>query len=133
MSGDVPAENPAPLAAVERMFPFVLKAKALLIGRDTLRANKGKLHFVLITTDIAETSRAEVLRDFSHYPVVQHYTGADFERFFAVKGAKAIGFAKSGLAKSIFAELKPYRINQPLHPAKPSGSPPTAPSEHKAS
>ena len=42
---------------VERMFPFVLKTRALLVGRDTLRANKGKLHFVLITTDIAEASR----------------------------------------------------------------------------
>ena len=51
---------------VERLFPFVQKTRSLLIGRDTLRANKGKLHFVLITTDIAEASREEVLRDFTH-------------------------------------------------------------------
>ena len=38
---------------VERLFPFVLRARILLIGRDTLRTNKGKLHFVLITEDIS--------------------------------------------------------------------------------
>jgi hypothetical protein len=101
---------------VERLFPFVLKTRALLVGRDTLRANKGKLHFVLITTDIAEASREEVLRDFTHYPVVQHFTAADFEKFFAVKGAKAVGFTKSGLAQSIYAELKAHRINKPVTP-----------------
>ena len=69
---------------VERMFPFVLKTRALLVGRDTLRANKGKLHFVLITTDIAEASREEVLKDFSHYPVVQYFSAAEFEKFFNV-------------------------------------------------
>ena len=118
---------------VERLFPFVLKTRALLVGRDTLRANKGKMHFLLITTDIAEASREEVLKDFTHYPVVQHFTAADFEKFFAVKGAKAVGFTKSGLAQSIYAELKAYRINQPLHPSKPSGSPPTPPSANTVS
>ncbi len=109
---------------VERMFPFVLKTRALLVGRDTLRANKGKLHFVLITTDIAEASREEVLKDFSHYPVVQYFSAAEFEKFFSVKGAKAVGFTKSGLAQSIYAELKAHRINKPLHPSKPPGETP---------
>ena len=130
MSEEAPSENPVSAKSVERLFPFVLKTRALLVGRDTLRANKGKLHFVLITTDIAEASREEVLKDFTHYPVVQHFTAADFEKFFNVKGAKAIGFTKSGLAQSIYAELKPYRINQPLHPAKPSALLPVAPSEN---
>ena len=117
---------------VERLFPFFLKNRALLVGRDTLRANRNKLHFVLITTDIADASREEVLKDFTHYPVVQYFTAADFERFFAVKGAKAVGFTKSGLAQSIYAELKAHRINQPLHPSKPSESLPTAPSGNRA-
>jgi len=120
MSDESPAE--LPVKNVERLFPFVVKTRGLLVGRDALRANKGRLHFVLITTDIAEASRDEVLRGFSHYPVVQHFTGADLEKFFAVKGAKAVGFTKSGLAQSIYAELKPYRINLPLNPSKPAGS-----------
>ena len=132
MSDEIPAENAVPAKPVERLFPFVLKTRALLIGRDSLRANKGKLHFVLITEDIAEASRDEVLRDFMHYPVVQHFTQADLEKFFNVKGAKAVGFTKSGLAQSIYAELKPYRINQPLNPSKPSGSPPAPPTGNKA-
>lgn len=102
-----------PTKSVERLFPFVLKARALIVGRDTLTRSKGRLHFVLITTDISENSREQVLKDFAHYPVVQHYTEADVEHFFHLKGTKVIGFGKSGLAQSIYAELKAHRINRP--------------------
>ena len=122
-----------PAKSVERLFPFVLKSRALIIGRDTVVRSKGRLHFVLITTDISENSREAVLRDFAHYPVVQHYTEADIERFFGLKGTKLVGFAKSGLAQSIYAELKPYRINQPVTKPKPSEPPPAPPSARKVS
>jgi hypothetical protein len=107
-----------PAQSVERMFPFVIKSRILIIGRDTLQHSKSKLHFVLITLDISEASRVEVLKEFMHYPVVQRYAAADLEKFFGIKGAKTIGFAKSGLAQSIYAELKEYRINKPLNPSK---------------
>ena len=103
--------------AVERMFPFVLRARSLIVGRDALHRSKSKLHFVLITTDISENSRKEILLDFSHYPVVQRYTSAELETHFKVKGTKVAGFRKSGLAQSIYSELKEYRINQPLNPS----------------
>ena len=119
--------DPTPTQSVERLFPFVLRAGILLIGREKLHHNKGKLHFVLITDDIAENHREEVLADFKHYPVVQHFVAADLEKYFGVKGAKAIGFAKSGLAQSIYAGLKEHRINRPVEPRKPSESPPTPP------
>ena len=119
--------DPTPTQSVERLFPFVLRAGILLIGREKLRHSKGKLHFVLITEDIAENHREEVLADFKHYPVVQHSVAADLEKYFGVKGAKAIGFAKSGLAQSIYAGLKEHRINRPVEPRKPSESPPTPP------
>ena len=45
---------------VERLFPFVLRSRILLIGRDTLRRSKSRLHFVLITRDISERGRAEM-------------------------------------------------------------------------
>ena len=100
--------------SVERLFPFVLKARALIVGRDTLVRSKSNLHFILITTDISENSRQQILRDYAHYPVVQHYTEADVEKFFALKSTKVLGFAKSGLAQSIYAELKEHRINKPV-------------------
>jgi ribosomal protein L7Ae-like RNA K-turn-binding protein len=118
MSDEAAAENSAPKKDVARLFPFVLKTRGLVAGRDALRANKGKLHFVLITEDIAEIHRDEVLKDFSHYPVVQHFLAADLAKFFNVKGAKAVGFLKSGLAQSIYAELKEFRLNRPSVPAK---------------
>ena len=113
---------------VERLFPFVLRARNLIVGRQTLGRSKHKLHFVLITRDISEASRSEILSDFAHYPVVQHYVAADLERFFDIQGAKVVGFAKSGLAQSIYAGLKAHRINQPVVRPKPPESPPTPPS-----
>jgi hypothetical protein len=117
----------APMPLVEQLFALAMQSKLLLIGREALRRSKSRLHFVLIATDIIAHHREEVLADFKHYPVVQHFTAADFERLFKIKGAKAVGLAKSELAKSIYAELKSFRINQPLHPSKPTGTPPTAP------
>jgi hypothetical protein len=99
---------------VERLFPFVMRSRNLLVGRDTLRRSKSRLHFVLITSDLSEQSRAEVLSDFAHYPVVQHYTSEELEQFFGLNGTKVIGFAKSGLAQSIYAELKQHRLNKPV-------------------
>ena len=117
--------DPSPAKSVERLFPFVLKSRALIVGRETLARSKGRLHFVLITTDISENSREQILKDFAHYPVVQHYTEADMERFFQLKGTRVVGFAKSGLAQSIYAELKQHRINKPAaNPA--SAKPPQA-------
>jgi hypothetical protein len=103
---------------IERLFPFVIRSRILIPGRDSLVRSKSRLHFVLITHDLSETSRAGILADFAHYPVVQHYTTADLEKFFGIKGAKVVGFQKSGLAQSLYAELKQHRINQPPAPAK---------------
>ena len=99
--------------SVERLFPFVVKSRAFIVGRDILARSKSNLHFILITTDISENSRDQILRDYTHYPVVQHYGPADLEKHFGIKGAKTIGFMKSGLAQSIYAELKEHRINKP--------------------
>lgn len=107
-------KEPARGKPVERLFPFVLRARILLVGRDTLRRSKSKLHFVLITDDLSEQSRKEVLSEFAHYPIVQRYTSADLEQFFRLRGTKVLAFAKSGLAQSIYAEMKEHRINKPV-------------------
>ena len=122
-----------PAKPVARLFPFVLKSRILIVGRDALHRSKGKLHFVLLTVDISERSRAEMLSDFSHYPIVQTFTSAELEQFFGIRGAKVIGFAKSSLAQSIYKELKNHRINSPSPPPKPAGPPPTPPIARKAS
>ena len=123
------SDSPHP---VERLFPFVQRTGILVVGRERLHGNKGKLHFVLITEDIAPEHREEVLKDFRHYPVVQFFQPADLERNFGIKGCRAIGFKKSGLAQSIYAELKPHRINQPVTP-KPREEPPVTKPDEQAS
>ena len=116
------AEDPP--QRIERLFPFVLRARALLIGRETLTRSKSQLQFVLMTRDISENSRAEVLADFTHYPVVQCFTAPDLEKFFNIRGAKVIGFKKSGLSKSLYAELKDWRVNKPAPVSAPPATQP---------
>ena len=111
-------KTPDAARPVERLFSFVLRSRILIVGRDKLARSKSRLHFVLITRDISENSRAEILSNFAHYPVVQHYTAEEIEKFFDIRGAKVIGFEKSGLAQSIYAELKEYRINRPINSSK---------------
>ena len=111
-------KTPDPSRPVERLFSFVLRSRILIVGRDKLARSKSRLHFVLITRDISENSRAEILSNFAHYPIVQHYTAEEIEKFFDIRGAKVIGFEKSGLAQSIYAELKGYRINRPINSPK---------------
>ena len=94
----------------------MLRTRTLLVGRDTLRRSKSRLHFLLITRDLSPKSREQILNDFAHYPIVERYTATELEGFFGVKGTKVVGFAKSGLAQSIYAELKEFRINQPPEP-----------------
>jgi len=118
-------ETPSP--AVERLFPNAVKFRLLLVGRETIRRSKSKLHFVLITRDISDNSREEMLKTFMHYPVVQHYTEADIERHFALKGTKVIGFKKSALAQAIYAELKLHRINKPFVKPTPKPEAPAIP------
>jgi hypothetical protein len=111
-------KTPDPARPVERLFSFVLRSRILIVGRDKLARSKSRLHFVLITRDISENSRAEILSNFAHYPVVQHYTAEEIEKFFDIRGAKVVGFEKSGLAQSIYAELKEHRINRPVSSSK---------------
>lgn len=85
-----------------------------MLGRERLANSKSNLHFILITTDISENSRDEMLDEFSHYPVVQYFTSEELAQLLQLKGnTKVVGFAKSSLAKSIYAELKEHRLNMP--------------------
>lgn len=129
MSGSPPESNVAPATppseasavgqparGVARLFPFVRRTRTLLVGLRGLVRSKRRLHFVLIPQDISPAGRETVLRDFAHYPVVQHFTTAELERWFDIRHVKVLGFAKSSLAQSIYAELKASRINKPVVP-----------------
>lgn len=98
---------------VERLFPFVVRARLLIAGREALARTKRQLQCILISEDISESSRTEILRDFADYPILQRYNSAQFEEFFAIRNAKVVGLKKSSLAKSIYAELKEFRLNKP--------------------
>jgi hypothetical protein len=109
------SESVSPGKPVERLFPFVLRSRCIIVGSDVLARSKSRLHFILVAEDVAESVRVQVLNDFAFYPIVQRYTVAELERFFAVKATSVLGFVKSGLAQSIYAELKAYRINSPVN------------------
>ncbi len=108
-----PGDLPQKISQPERLFPFVIRARKLLVGREVLARSKSKLQFILVTTDLSDSSRDEILGAFPDYPIIQKYTAQELESFFSIRNAKVIGFAKSSLAKSIYSELKESRINKP--------------------
>jgi hypothetical protein len=103
---------------IERLFPFIKRARTLIVGQQIVLRSKSQLHFVLLTHDISDRGKSEALRKFKHYPVVQRFRSADLQKHFDVRGAKLLGFRKSGLSKSLYAELKKYRINEPVEPKR---------------
>lgn len=113
----IPKPEPPP-KPVERLFPFALRAGILMVGRERLWNSRSKLHFLLITTDLSESSAREILKDYAAYPVVRRYTSEEVERHFKLKGTKVVAFSKSTLAKEIYAGLKEYRLNKPPREAK---------------
>ena len=102
--------------SVERLFPFLVRARKLIVGREALVRSRRRLHSILIATDISENSKQEILREFADYPILQKYTSREFEEFFGVRNAKVLGFEKSSLAQSIYGELKSTRINPSARP-----------------
>ncbi len=120
-------EKPEKKPDAERLFPFVLRARKMIVGRERLARSKSRLQFLLVTTDLSETSRAEILTAFSHYPIVQKYTSAELEKHLQVRGTKVVGFEKSSLAKSLYAALKEHRLNPPSKSPTPPAAAETAP------
>jgi hypothetical protein len=100
-------------AAPEKLFPFVLRAKKFIVGRDTLLRCRSRLQFILITTDISENSREEILKNFASYPIIQKYTPTELEHFLGLHNTRVVGFEKSSLASSLYSALKESRINKP--------------------
>ncbi|MCS1408894.1 MAG: hypothetical protein M2R45_02072 [Verrucomicrobia subdivision 3 bacterium] len=107
---------------VERLFPFVIRARILIVGQHVILRSKSQLQFVLITKDISERRRSETLRKLKHYPIVQCFRSTDIEKHFDLKGVKLLGFRKSSLSKSLYAELKEHRINEPPGPPPPKSN-----------
>ena len=91
---------------VERLFPFVLRSRVAVVGRETLWRLRSRLAFLLMATDISENSRREIRRDFSRVPVFERYTAAELEGWFHYRNCRVLGVKKSDLARSILKELK---------------------------
>lgn len=100
--------------AVERLFPFVLRARLLIAGRPALARARKHLQFVLITKDVSENSQRQILQNFKTIPIIQCYESADLKGLFGLNHTKVVGFKKSSLARSIYSELKSSRIHNPF-------------------
>lgn len=108
--------------SVERLFPFLVRARKLIVGREALVRSRRRLHSILIATDISDNSKQEILHEFADYPILQKYTSREFEQFFGVRNAKVLGLEKSSLAQSIYGELKGVRINIPTSRKPPESA-----------
>jgi len=97
------------MVSFEKMAPFMLRARVVEVGRDRLSQIKKRLACLLITTDISENSKNEMLAAFK-CPIYQHFTSDEIEAMFGFRGTKVLGFHRSPLTQSILPLLAPYRV-----------------------
>jgi hypothetical protein len=110
----------APLQPVERLFPFALRARIVVPGREAMARQQRRLLFVLITTDLSPKSRERIRFDFGQVPIIERYTSAEVEALFAFRGAKVLGFRRSSLAQALLKELKAFKLPPLPPPEKPA-------------
>ena len=89
---------------VERLFPFAVRARVVVAGREALRSRRKKLQLLIITSDLSENSRQSIAKDFPTVKVVEALSTDEIERHFGFRGAKVIGFLRSPIAVSILRE-----------------------------
>ena len=107
---------------VERLFPFAIRARIIVPGGDSVVRLARKLEFALLATDLSPKSRNEIEYNLRQVPFFVLYSSAELERFFAVPGAKVLGFKKSDLARSIARELKQLPgLEEPADSPTPTG------------
>jgi ribosomal protein L7Ae-like RNA K-turn-binding protein len=94
------------------LFPFARRARVPIFGLEQILRKRSQLHFVHVATDLAPRTRAEVLRRLAPYPIVECFSSSEISEHFG-KPVKVLGFAKSSLAKNIYAHLKDSRLNPP--------------------
>lgn len=98
------------MLAFEKLAPFMLRARTVEVGRDRLIQIKKRLAFLLITEDISENSKAELLHTFK-CPIYQYFTSEQIESMFGFRGTKVLGFHRSPLSVSALQLLKDHRID----------------------
>jgi hypothetical protein len=104
-----------------------LRARIVVPGREAMAHQQRRLLFVLVTTDLSAKSREQIQRDFGQLPIVERYTSAEVEAFFAFRGAKVLGFRRSTLAQALLKELKPFRLPPPAVPQAVAPQPAAGP------
>lgn len=104
----------------ETLMAFCKRARNFLLGRETILRRRHQLHFILMTSDISENSRKEILYKFRPYPIVHFGVSEEICRLLGIHNAKVIGFTKGGLSQSLYRCLKSYRIENVEMP--PSGT-----------
>jgi hypothetical protein len=100
---------------LEKLAPFCRKAGVMVTGREKLARMGGQLVFVMITSDLSNNSRREVLQRLP-VPVVEYGTTEEIKRLFGLENAKIIGFKKNSLSTQILEALKPFLVVRPPPP-----------------
>ena len=97
------------MVSFEKMAPFMLRARVVEVGRERLVQIKKKLACLIISTDISENSKNEMLSTFN-CPIYQCFTSKEIEAIFGFRGTKVLGLHRSPLTQSVLPLLAPHRI-----------------------
>ena len=101
-SAEVPAQ-------VVKLAPFALRSGIVVVGRERLQQLRAKLNFVWVSADLSPNSLQECRETFA-CPIVQVGQSSDFDRLFALRGTKIVGFRRSSLSANLHRALKSFAL-----------------------
>ena len=104
--------SPELMESLKRLAPFALRARVVSTGREKLLQHRNQLAFLLVTDDLSDNSRKEILRDFP-CPIYQALTVEEVDALFHFHNTKLLGFARNSLSAQIQQLLKGRRLVAP--------------------
>ena len=105
-------ENESLFDSLTHLAPFTLRARVVSTGREKLLQHRNQLACLVVTEDISENSRREILRDFP-CPIYQALTAEQVDALFHFHNTKLLGFARNALSSQIQQLLKGRRLVAP--------------------
>lgn len=91
-------ENAAEI--LTKFAPFLLRSRAVVVGRPRLLQMRRRLEFVLFARDLSENSRHKLGEQFD-CPVIETLDSRRIEELFGFRNTKVLGFRRCDLSRQV--------------------------------
>jgi hypothetical protein len=88
-----------------KLAPFLLRTRAVVVGRPRLQQVRKRLEFVLFAHDLSANSRDKLTGQFD-CPIIHALNSREIEELFGFKNTKVLGFRRGDLSRQVLKQLR---------------------------